>query len=479
MVDDDVDKTSPAYLSAFINGASKVQQRQHRLPEGFISHETIDHLQAALLKDNPPEEVERMLDRALGRTPVTPGTNTVTTAFRQPTPVPGPNGSRAAPSLTAEQLTAMIKGERLDTKGVVPPALLEEWYRTDRRDPVALTLATFRFLVRSSVDEPREAFPKGTRTELAAARPYHVPPRVFERLTNMHVVRAYEPFIHAAKEGQKGTRETADQVVAFCKQLQATLQFPALPFQTIYIGFGEGVTCDWVQADAWVRSRLPEEHFRGARLHGLIFTRNGYALSVLSVHASPTGGQSPAIDMATGGVRFLVDDFYEPRTGWADSAAPLGLITYSLLQLIERRASTPKRDPRRDKQVRKAAKRSGATPQPYYVVDIGDDDQDALDAVMPPVPRAPVEHATPHRHDVCEHDRFHFAHGPRPLDDRTLRKLERRGYQLVPSPLPEPYQRALRRQGIRIEPDEWLYAKVVRVPEHQRGEGEYVPGIRV
>jgi len=87
-----------------------------------------------------------------------------------------------------------------------------------------------------------------------------------------------------------------------------------------------------------------------------------------------------------------------------------------------------------------------------------------------------------HQHDVASHERCLIRRGPLPLQNKLLKRLKKRGYEVyVSSALSVEDASRLEKRGVPAKrEDEWLAIHTTQVCSHRKGpeDSPYVPAMR-
>lgn len=246
-----------------------------------------------------------------------------------------------------------------------------------------------------------------------------------------------------------------------------------LPFNNIFFGLGEGVIAK-------------TEDGEDAHIHGVLLCRSGYVALLMTSHFKNEEGEIEEGEIEEGKGLLPI----RSPEGWAQAGFPIPWILLSLIDMINDHntfvVSTPQRSKSFNQSFRAVSKKykhKKKIPEPYYLITlkrklVRDTELDRLGRVAPTV-RTPPDH----RWDTRGHERVKVQRGKLPLDEKTRRKLSRRGYRIyeLGGLSAADYERLMKRPDIPPKrPEEWLAIKHKWVDSYVNGpkDAPYVPGIR-
>lgn len=245
------------------------------------------------------------------------------------------------------------------------------------------------------------------------------------------------------------------------------------PFETIYLGFGQGLHVS--AADFDVRrehySKALNDELTAAFVRGyLITTKNGG--NVWEMVEYETRHENNAV----------VPEQMLTHGNWQRSYSLVPWMTQGMNRLlssyrkfIEEQNYTTTQKYDRGKQAKKL--KSFFMPRPYYVVKL-------TNKIIEEEDRKPGN--APHyrfnyRFDVRGHERVKVRRGRLPLDAKLDAKLRKRGYQIFLNQITDEFIRKLFERHISPKsPDEWVAVLSTWVDAYQKGpeNAPYIPAIR-
>ncbi len=271
-------------------------------------------------------------------------------------------------------------------------------------------------------------------------------------------------------------------MISIYREGSCAIPFPErLPFDSVFVSFGDGLGLTELQASMRVRpSTLEEYNVIGVSLHGFLLFHAGDTSEAYSVVSLKTSKE-------TSGTAFI-QVFNSADTDHADGpwSQPMSLDPWTVPMIIQ--AINDKKNLTMEvpglaaKMARKAfLKRSpGAlpVPMPYYTVKLKDGfAEDCVSAL--PRPGRSLEWS--HRWDVRGHDCIRVQLGTLPLDSRIEKKLKKRNYRIYTETIAQDDFEVLAKRGVVRRPDEWVAVLTYHKEAYIKGSEKlpYVPAVRV
>lgn len=259
------------------------------------------------------------------------------------------------------------------------------------------------------------------------------------------------------------------------------IPFPAsLPFEDVFVAFGEGVPLSPFQMAGYLRPDLCiHSGIMSANILGFLFLGESQEIHIfikamLAVSGSEKSGMA-------------VLQVFDPKTGWHHPLTLDPWIIPMLVQTINDSGNVSKEFPGlTTKLARKAVIKREATilpiPMPYYVMKLRDGNAYAEELVSQ-LPRPERTFAWSHRWDVRGHGCTRVKMGPLPLDPRIEKKLKKSGYRIYEGEVaPEDFD-LLAKRGVlaKRQSGEWVAVLTWRRKAHVKGPEDkpYVPTVRV
>ncbi len=275
----------------------------------------------------------------------------------------------------------------------------------------------------------------------------------------------------------------AKRLISYFLENSCTIPFPSkLPFNSIFVCFGDEVSLSWFQAHMRVgMSAIDANAIIGMLLYGFLLYTSCDGDQIYDVIYIKTEEEKSS------GTAFFQS--YDSRNStqldgpWIQ---PTSLNPWTLPILVEaindKEKLTLEVPGLAAKMARKAfLKRHPGflpVPMPFYTVKTKDGFVEGCVAKLPHPGRS-LEWS--HRWDVRGHDCVRVQLGTLPLDPRIEKKLKKRNYRIYTETVAQDDLELLMRRGVVRRPDEWVAVLTYHRDAHIKGpEGKpYVPAVRV
>jgi hypothetical protein len=279
-------------------------------------------------------------------------------------------------------------------------------------------------------------------------------------------------------EDREPAPEERDKFWRLANQVRAEMPMPAkMPFKSMYLGYGPGLSMDSPEKMGVFTCDIDTPYY--PKLMGQLITVDGYVFDVVG-HEN---------DATIGFARTAKNGWGDPQGGQA-GPFPTPWMLLALVDLINDHNTFIIEKQRSKKWNQEWRKNTGSwrhkkkVPEPYYCIKlkrslVHEDTEKKLRAATPVIRQSPD-----HRWDTRGHERVRVQRGKLPLEDKTRRRLEKRGYRIYTynTMSAEDTTRLMKRPSIPPKkPDEWIAIRATWVDSYVNGPADapYVPGLRL
>lgn len=248
------------------------------------------------------------------------------------------------------------------------------------------------------------------------------------------------------------------------------------PFDSIFIGLGQGINLSDMQAMSKFHPRQLPDNLVRASVVGVVMTTTGYVWEVFKLQLSDDPGYTLLQHRTPEGWRQTID-----LAPWYNPVLVETINDHKTFVVEGYPGDLQKKVRHSRKFMGLNPGRSGKfwTPPPFYRVQL----QDKLVTKRIENLKPAIRRQLQYRHDVRGHERCYVRRGALPLADDKRSELVERGYKVFESLKPDDETNArLFKRGYALKkPDEWLALMAVWVDDHMRGDESlpYIPALRV